>query len=78
MSSDKDKKHIHTTVSKKTYDIITKLALEYGSSKSNVIEKAIELLKVREHLLDDVKKSVLDEYQMWHLMRSDLDRKSVV
>jgi len=77
MSSDKDKKHIHTTVSKKTYDIITKLALEYGSSKSNVIEKAIELLKVREHLLDDVKKSVLDEYKMWHLMRSDFNMVAV-
>ena len=66
------KPHIHTTVSPKTYGVLKELALTYGSI-SNVIEEALDLLKVREHLLDDTKKQELDEYKLWHLMKYDFN-----
>lgn len=65
-----EKVHIHTTVSKKTHKLLKKLALSHGTI-SNVIEEAVDLIKIRDHLLDDIKKSDLDEYKLWHLMRSD-------
>ena len=66
------KRHIHTTISNSTYDILKKLSLNYGSI-SKVIEEAVDLLKVREHLLEDIKKSDLDEYRLWHLMKYDFN-----
>ena len=36
-------------------------------------EEALDLLKVREHLLDDTKKQELDEYKLWHLMKYDFN-----
>jgi hypothetical protein len=71
------RKHIHTTVSEKTYNILNNLALSSYGSVSNVIEQAVELIKIKEHLLDDVKKSDLDEYKLWHLMRSDFSMVAV-
>lgn len=70
------KKHLHTTVSASTYEALKQLALQYGTI-SNVIEEALKLLKIRVHMLDDLKKSNLDEYQLWHLMRSDFNMLAV-
>ena len=71
-----EKAHIHTTISKKTHKFLKKLSLSYGSI-SNVIEEAVELIKIRDHLLDDIRKSDLDEYKLWHLMRSDFSMVAV-
>jgi len=71
------RKHIHTTVSEKTYNILNNLAISSYGSVSNVIEQAVELIQIKEHLLDDVKKSDLDEYKLWHLMRSDFSMVAV-
>ncbi|MHA1473870.1 MAG: hypothetical protein ACTSRX_02355 [Promethearchaeota archaeon] len=70
------KHHIHTTVSKETYDILKKLAFSYGTI-SKVIEEAVDLIKIRDHLLDDIKISDLEEYKLWHLMRSDFSMVAV-
>ena len=64
------RKHIHTTVSEKTYNILNNLALSTYGSISKVIEEAVELIIVKEDLLDDIKISDLEEYKLWHLMRS--------
>ena len=71
------RKHIHTTVSEKTYDILNNLALSSYGSVSNVIEQAVDLIIIRDHLLDDVNKSKLDAYKLWHLMRSDFSMVAV-
>ena len=71
-----EKMHIHTTVSKKTQILLKKLAISYGSI-SNVIEEAVELIKIRDHLLDDINKSDLDEFKLWHLMRTDFNMMAV-
>ncbi len=71
-----EKVHIHTTVSKKTHKLLKKLALSHGTI-SNVIEEAVDLIKIRDHLLDDIKKIDLDEYKLWHLMRSDFSMVAV-
>lgn len=71
-----EKVHIHTTVTKKTHKLLKNLALSYGSI-SNVIEEAVDLIKIRNHLLDDIKKSELDEYKLWHLMRTDFSMVAV-
>ncbi len=76
METPTDKVHIHTTVPKKTQKLIKKLSLSYGSI-SKVIEEAVDLIKIRDHLLDDIKKSDLDEYKLWHLMRSDFSMVAV-
>ncbi|MHA1795711.1 MAG: hypothetical protein ACTSUK_06330 [Promethearchaeota archaeon] len=67
---------MHTTVSPNTYKTLKKLAITYGSI-SNVIEEALKLLKIRVHMLDNLKKSELDEYQLWHLMRTDFNMLAV-
>ena len=64
------RKHIHTTVSEKTYDILNNLAISSYGSISKVIEEAVELIIVKENLLDDIKISELEKYKLWHLMRS--------
>ncbi len=66
------KHHIHTTVSENTYGLMKKLSLTYGSI-SKVIEEAVDLLKVKEHMLEGTKKSELDEYRLYHLMRYDFN-----
>ncbi|QEE15530.2 hypothetical protein DSAG12_01356 [Promethearchaeum syntrophicum] len=71
-----EKQHIHTTVSKETYDTMKKLSISYGSL-SRVIEEAVDLIKIRDHLLDDIKKRNLDPYKLWHLMRSDFSMVAV-
>ena len=71
-----EKMHIHTTVSKKTQILLKKLAISYGSI-SNVIEEAVDLIIIRDHFLDDINKSDLDEYKLWHLMRTDFNMMAV-
>jgi len=77
MKNQDDKVHIHTTVSKKTKELLMNLSDSTYGSISNVIEEAVDLIKVRDHLLDDLKKSDLDEYKLWHLMRSDFSMVAV-
>lgn len=72
----KEKKHIHTTISVATFEMIEKLAEQYGS-KQSVIEEAIKQLQVKNHRLDNIKKKELDEYQIWHLMRDDFNMMAV-
>ena len=69
--------HIHTTISKKTQKILKNLAISSYGSISNVIEEAVELIKIRDHLLEDIKKSDLDEFKLWHLMRTDFNMMAV-
>ena len=71
-----EKVHIHTTISKKTHKLLKKLALSHGTI-SKVIEEAVDLIKIQDHLLDDIKKSDLDEYKLWHLMRTDFSMVAV-
>jgi hypothetical protein len=70
------KKHLHTTVSEEVFNSIDDLVEVYGS-KQRVIEVAIQHLLVKHHLMDNIKKRSLDEYQIWHLMRDDFLMMSV-
>jgi hypothetical protein len=75
-SKSSERKHLHTTVSPEVYTVIENLSAEYGT-KQNVIEAAINLLRVRAHRTHDLNKSDLDSYQLWHLMRSDFNMMAV-
>lgn len=70
------KKHIHTTISATTFDMIEKLTEQYGS-KQSVIEEAIKHLQVKNHRLENIRKKDLDAYQIWHLMRDDFNMMAV-
>lgn len=70
------KKHLHTTVSEDIFNSIDDLVDVYGS-KQRVIEDAIRHLLVKHHLMENIKKRSLDEYQIWHLMRDDFLMMSV-
>ncbi len=77
MTNPNDKVHIHTTVSKKTKELLMNLADSTYGSISNVIEEAVDLIKIRDHILEDVNKSDLDKYKLWHLMRTDFNMMAV-
>ena len=71
------KVHLHTTISKKTQSLLKNLAFSSYGSISKVIEEAVDLIKIRDHLLDDIKISDLEEYKLWHLMRSEFSMVAV-
>ncbi len=76
MAPTTDRKHIHTTVSSKTYKMIETLAVKYGT-KQNVIEEAVKQLQIKNHNLDQLRKQDLDTFQLWDLMRDDFKMMAV-
>ncbi len=69
---DSVRKHLHTTISSRTFETLKKLAEVYGTI-TNVLEEAIKLLQVKARMMDNLKKDELDESELWQLMRSDFN-----
>lgn len=76
MSENKKKRHLHTTISEHTFEMIDILAQKYGS-KQSVIEEAVKQLQIKDHQVENIKKQNLDIYQLWHLMRDDFKMMAV-
>jgi len=70
------KMHLHTTIPKATMQKIDALSARFGTY-SHVIEKAVELLAVRENLPPGLNKAELDQISLWHLMRSEQNMVAV-
>jgi len=81
LEASKNKKHLHTTISAESFDVLQKLAHSRGSI-GKVIEEAVELAHIRESMADNslkglIQKSKLDEYRLSHLMLNDFRMMAV-
>jgi hypothetical protein len=70
------KVHLHTTISQSTMDRLQALSTKFGPF-SKTIERAVEMLSVRENLPAGTKRMDLDSTSLWCMMRSDLNMVAV-
>ncbi|MHA1745030.1 MAG: hypothetical protein ACTSWW_03455 [Promethearchaeota archaeon] len=74
------KDSFHTKIWPRDHRLLKQLALKYGINIQNVVEQAIQLLRVKESLGNEnisVSKSKIDLYQMQHLMLQDFHMVAV-
>jgi hypothetical protein len=70
------KVHLHTTISPSTMDRLQALSTKFGPF-SKIIERAVEMLSVRENLPAGMKRIDLDSTSLWCMMRSELNMVAV-
>ena len=79
-SKDLSKVNFHTKISSQDHRLLKLLALKYRCNIQNIVEQAIQLLRVKESLRDEsitILKNEIDLYQLQHMMLQDFHMVAV-
>jgi hypothetical protein len=68
--------HLHTTISPETEERLKSLLIKFGNY-ARIVDKAVELLAVRENMVPGLNKGDIDASAMWHLLSTEQNMVAV-